>query len=273
MEPINTSPTVRMWALEGGTLTYDGAFLVLGGTGRHIIPVPTFLVQHTRGLVLFDTGLAPEAADNVEAFYGPMAAHVEMSFADHQRVDRNLERLGFTTDDVTHVVLSHCHFDHTGGLPLFPKAKIFVGEGEVSEALAPNSPFYRTTYRLGDLEQASDFDWNHLTEDYDLFADGSVRILLTPGHTRGHLSLLMRLEGGSLLLTGDATHLRCGLEQTTPMGADYSTNQAVQSLHRIRRLAASHAAQVWVNHDPEDWNRFGPGPVVVRDAISRGATS
>ncbi|GAA3137702.1 N-acyl homoserine lactonase family protein [Rhodococcus sp. (in: high G+C Gram-positive bacteria)] len=266
MQRTDTATTVRMWALEGGTLTFDGALLVLGGTGRHVIPVPTFLIQHSRGLVLFDTGLSPEAADDVETFYGPMSARVEMSFSDHQRVDRNLERLGFSTDEVTHVVLSHCHYDHTGGLHLFPNAKILVGEGEVAEALSPNSPFYRSSYRLEDLESMSDFDWNHLTEDYDLFADGSVRILLTPGHTRGHLSMLMRLDGGSLLLTGDATHLRCGLEQIKPMGHDYSTNQAVESLYRIRRFADAHAAQVWINHDPDDWNHYGPGPVVLGQA-------
>lgn len=66
-----------------------------------------------------------------------------------------------------------------------------------------------------------------------------------------------------LLLTGDATHLRCGLERVTPMGADFSTNQAVDSLHRIRQLASAHEADVWINHDPEDWKRYGPGPVVL----------
>ncbi|MBH0118416.1 N-acyl homoserine lactonase family protein [Rhodococcus sp. CX] len=185
MQRTDTTSTVRMWALEGGTLTFDGALLVLGGTGRHVIPVPTFLIQHRRGLVLFDTGLSPEAAGDVKSFYGPMAERVEMAFSDHQRVDRNLASLGFSTDDVTHVVLSHCHYDHTGGLHLFKEAKIFVGEGEMAEALAPNSPFYRGSYRLRDFDQTGDFDWNPLTEDHDIFADGSVRVLRTPGHTRG----------------------------------------------------------------------------------------
>ena len=248
----------RMWALEGGTLTYTASDLVLtAGPDEVTIPVPTFLVEHERGLLLFDTGLAPESADATEAVYGPMAAAARITLTEEQRVDRQLAKIGFSPSDVTHVVVSHAHWDHVGGLHLFAQAQVFAGVGEVPHAYWPNSPAYSAAYRLADLDGARGFAWHTLTGDHDVFGDGSVLLLLTPGHTPGHLSMLVRLPDGPLLLTGDATHLRAGWERMLPMGFDYSTDRAVASLQRLARLADATGARVWINHDPDDWAAFG----------------
>jgi glyoxylase-like metal-dependent hydrolase (beta-lactamase superfamily II) len=261
---VTATPTaLRAWALEGATLTYDASQLVLvAPPGPLEIPAPTFLVQHPRGLVLYDTGIAPDAATDPQGVFGDRLALTGLTrFSEQQRVDRQIEAAGFAVDDVTHVVLSHAHFDHAGGLALFPRAQFFAGSAELPNAFWPHAPIYCNHFRLADLEPTRAFAWHPLPGDHDVFADGSVQILATPGHTPGHLSLLVRLPEGSLLLTGDAVHLRAGWDHVVHMGFDYSGEQAVRSIQRLKRIADAEAATVWVNHDPQDWERHGPGPI------------
>lgn len=260
---LGEATVTRVWALEGGTMTLDASTLVLFGQGQVTIPVPTFLIEHDRGLLLYDTGLVPDAADDPEGVYGPALAHMNLSFRPEQRVDRQLERYGFSTRDVTHVVLSHAHIDHAGGLYLFSKAMLFAGEGDLPYAFWPPSPALRAPYRLADLQATMGFNWNLLPGDHDVFGDGAVRILATPGHTPGHLSLLVRTVEGHLLLTGDAVHLRQAWDQVLPMGVDHSGDRSVRSIQRMRRIADATGARVWINHDPQDWARYGSGPVTL----------
>jgi glyoxylase-like metal-dependent hydrolase (beta-lactamase superfamily II) len=248
----------RVWALEGGTLTFDASMLVLGAPpGPTVIPVPTFLVEHDHGLLLYDTGLATDAATDPERVYGALLPYLGLQFTEALRVDRQLEALGFSTSDVTHVVLSHAHYDHAGGLHLFPEATLFAGEPELPYAFWPISPAFSAHFRRADLDATRSYRWNTLTTDHDVFGDGSVRIVWTPGHTPGHLSLLARTPTGALLLTGDTVHLRSAWTGVLPGPADFSAEQAVRSIHRLRRLADAERAMVWVDHDPEDWVRFG----------------
>jgi glyoxylase-like metal-dependent hydrolase (beta-lactamase superfamily II) len=244
-------------------MTFDASALVLlAPPGPVEIPAPSFLIQHERGLVLFDTGIAPEAATDPEGTLGaPHLVDAITSFTEDQRVDRQIEALGFAVADVTHVVLSHAHYDHAGGLYLFPHTQLFAGQAELPNAFWPHSPIYRGHFHLPDLEATRNYSWNPLSTDHDVFADGSIRILATPGHTPGHLSLLVRLPEGALLLTGDATHLKVGWERSIHMGFDYSGADAIRSLQRLHRIVEAEAATVWVNHDPDDWARFGPGRI------------
>lgn len=249
----------RLWALDGATLTMDSSHLVLGAEGIVTIPVPTFLIEHERGLVLFDTGIAPEASVDPEGVYGDLAAFVGLAYTPDQRVDRQIEKLGFKTEDVTHVIVSHAHFDHTGGLYLFPQAKFYIGAADLPYAFWPQ-PAAALFFRRPDIDATRSFAWNPLQGDFDLFGDGSIRVLSMPGHTPGNSSLLVRLANREVLLTGDTVHLRSALSDELPMGSDYNTLDAVTSIRRLRQIADSRGADVWIAHDPEDWRAFAaPG--------------
>lgn len=248
----------RLWALEGATLTMDAGSLVVLASGSVTIPSPSFLIEHERGLVLFDTGLAPEAAGDPARVYGEhLVSLTGLQYYPEQRVDRQLEKLGFSTEDVSHVVVSHAHFDHTGGLYLFPNAKLFIGAADLPYVFWPSSPSLQLTYRYQDIEAARHYAWNPLEGDHDLFGDGSIQILSTPGHTPGHSSLLIRLPQQRLLLSGDVVHLRSALHDELPMGIDHSGDRTIRSIQRIKQVADSVEARIWVNHDPDDWKEFG----------------
>jgi len=251
----------RLWALDSPTFTLDRGILMVGASGEVTIPMPAYLIEHPRGLVLFDTGLAPQAADAPELVYGGLASFLGIRFSPEQRVDRQIESLGYRLSSVTHVVASHTHFDHTGGLHLFPEARLYVGQGDLRYAFWPD-PAGAAFFRTADLEPTRSYRWLEVPRgvDHDLFGDGSVVVLSTPGHTPGELSLLVRLPGRNFLLTGDTVHLREALEREVPMPYDADTAEAVRSIRRLKLIRESADAIVWITHDPEDWAEFPHAP-------------
>src|ERR1700712_1885451 len=90
----------RLWALDAPTITFDQSLLNVGASGPITMPVPAYLIEHPRGLVLFDTGLNPLAAEDPEGVYGELASSLGLEFAPEQRIDRQIEALGYKTSDV-----------------------------------------------------------------------------------------------------------------------------------------------------------------------------
>lgn len=259
---MSTPTATRLWALDSATFTVDAGMLVVGGTGEVTIPMPAYLIEHPDGLVLFDTGLTPHAADDPEAVFGEMAPLLGLSFTPDQKVDRQIEALGYRVDQVDHLIASHAHFDHSGGFNLFPDATHWIGAGEFEYAAAP-ADHVAMFYRDEDLSPVRPWPWNFLTADHDVFGDGAVTILHTPGHTPGEVSLLVRLAGRNVVLTGDTVHLRKGIEDEAISPLDIDPETSLNSIRRLKQVSAECDAVVWITHDPEDWAALGPGPACL----------
>ena len=254
----------KLWALDAPTMTMDAGSLLVGAGGETTIPAaPPYLIEHNDGLVLYDTGADPDAAGDPASVYPTELVEMfDFRFEEHQRVDRQIEALGYKTSDVKCVLMSHLHFDHAGGMKLFPDADFFVFRGEMQYAYWPD-PCMRGFFRLDDLAPTRDFRWHELDEDFDLFGDGSVTMIKAPGHTPGQGSLLVRLKNRTMLLAGDAVHLRDGLEQG--IWAPYDLNGQI-SLETIRKLTAikdREEATIWVSHDPNDWAELPRAPEFI----------
>lgn len=250
------STAKKLWSLPGAFFTLDKGLILLGHSGPIALPIPVFLIQHDRGLVLFDTGVATEAWDDPRGTYGPLLDIFDLECPPENHLVRQLERVGFTPDDVTHVVISHSHFDHTGGMHLFPNAKFYMSEEDLRYAFWPDR-FCAGFFRAEDIERTRGFDWHPLHDDLDLFGDGSLQILRTPGHTHGELSILLKLPSKNFILTADAVHLRASIDQYTPCPVDLDTATAIRSIERLRQLADANQADIWVMHDTEDWEKYG----------------
>jgi glyoxylase-like metal-dependent hydrolase (beta-lactamase superfamily II) len=246
----------RLLALENATITLESGLIVLMTQGPITVPCPIYLIEHSRGLVLFDTGVAPESWEDPRAVYGGLLDAFQLDTPPENRIDRQLANYGFKPEDVTHVVVSHSHFDHTGGMHLFPHAEMYMSIEDIRYAFWPDPP-YAGFFRGADLDRTRSFNWNPLSSDLDLFGDGSIQIIRTPGHTEGELALLVKLPSRTFLLTADAIHVRANLEHMVPCPVDLNTIASQQSIQRIKQLAAAHEADIWVMHDPGDWERFG----------------
>jgi N-acyl homoserine lactone hydrolase len=217
------------------------------------IQVPSYLIEHKRGLVMFDTGLDPAAADDPERYYPTLHRSMNLQFLQEQRTDRQIQDLGYKLSDVTHVVASHLHLDHVGALHLFKEAQIFVGDGELQYAMWPH-PTHLHLYQREALDRMRNYSWRQLHgTDFDLFGDGSLVLLSTPGHTPGELSLLVRLPNRTIILTGDTVHTREALERELTFPMDLDSRLARRSIQRLKLLRDSLGADVWIAHDPEDW--------------------
>ncbi|WP_375474733.1 N-acyl homoserine lactonase family protein [uncultured Jatrophihabitans sp.] len=251
----------RMWALDCPSLTVEAVTLMYGLSGMVTIPMPSFLIEHPKGLVLFDTGIAPAAIDDPVALYGQeMADALGITSTPDQRLDRQIAALGYKLTDVTHVISSHLHFDHSGGHHLFPQATFYCGQGEMRFAHFPD-PLGDFCFMPDELAVMSKFTWREVPGvDVDLFGDGSMIILFMPGHTPGELSLKVRLSSRTFLLTGDAVHLRAALDQEFQFPLDCDTKSSLQTLRRLKRIAEVEDTTVWITHDPDDWAEYKHAP-------------
>jgi N-acyl homoserine lactone hydrolase len=231
------------------------------------VPVPCFLVEHpTVGPVLVDTGLPATASSDAAAAFGRRGAvvlHARME--DDWGVTAQLARHGVEPLDVEVVVMTHLHFDHAGAVSEFPSASFVVDQAEWDAAASGG-------VRQGYVRRLFDhaFDWRAVdfggrsTDSFatfgrtvDLFGDGSVRLLSTPGHSAGHMSVLLRLASGrELLLAGDAAYARRSIdEQLVPLFAA-DVHLFRRSLREIRRyLERTPSAEVVCGHDADGWPR------------------
>jgi len=153
-----------------------------------------YLIKHSQGWMLWDTGLADAIAAMPE---GQRPADPRMT---HWRRPKTLAaqlELGVKPSDIKYVAISHTHPDHIGNVTMFPQSTLLVQKAEY-EWPSPVGPRFKPEHPVTKLEG-----------DHDVFGDASVVIISTPGHTPGHQSLLVKLpQTGAVLLSGDAVHFR-----------------------------------------------------------------
>lgn len=253
----------RMWALPGAELTVPTALLMHGGDNTLVtVPCPAYLIEHPKGLVLFDTGCHPKIISDIAGYWGELWKALPVKYSKELVLDNQIKGLGYKLEDVKYVVISHLHLDHSGCMYMFPNAKFLIMANELRYAYWPD-PDRRWAFILNDILPTRQFKWIELDSDFDLFDDGSLRLLKTPGHTPGESSLFVRLPNSKFLLVGDTTHLRAALENEATMPFDTDPVQASLSLQRIKAIRDMHEAKIWISHDPEDWKEFPHAPKAI----------
>ncbi|AYY15360.1 N-acyl homoserine lactonase family protein [Actinobacteria bacterium YIM 96077] len=235
-------------------------------------PINVFVVEHRDGLVLFDTGQDPASVTDPDYFPGRANKLVNARMAKihldpSDTVEANLARLGYRIADVGTAVLSHLHPDHVGGLPVLRHANIVVSRSEWDTLQVPRPQMrgiYRShidmpglTWKLITPEPLGDPDLAPFHEGYDLFDDGSVVLLSTPGHTPGSLSMLVRrTDRAPLLLVGDLTYDARLLAAGQPSGlCDKRVTRSVMEKVNALRYTWPDMA-VLPAHDPGSASRL-----------------
>ena len=196
-----------------------------------------YLIRHAKGLLLWDTGVPDAVAAMPD---GMVVAGGAITYRRAKTLAAQLAELGVKPAEVTYVAVSHTHGDHVGNLGLFPTATILIQGAEYEWAMGlPTKPGFVATQTI-----------DKLAGDRDVFGDGSVTILSTPGHTPGHQSLLVVLpKTGALVLSGDAVHFRDNWEQRRVPSMNVNREQTLASLDRIAGVLAERKATLWINHD------------------------
>lgn len=207
-----------------------------------------YLVEHPSGPVLFDCGVHPLFAKDPEARLGFAVEGLKLNVGEDDDVVSKLREVGVAPDDVRHVVLSHLHYDHAGGIEFFPGARFYVHRRELEFARAP-AVYQKALYVPADLD--APVEWTQLDGEHDLFGDGRIVIFPTPGHSPGHQSMLVRLPTQNVILVADAAVPR-NLELSVLPAIVWNPDAMVASWDRIRALRAELDAELIFTHDL-DW--------------------
>jgi glyoxylase-like metal-dependent hydrolase (beta-lactamase superfamily II) len=208
-------------------------------------PYFMYVITHPQGTVLFDCGAHPDLGTNPESRLGEAAADFDMRLRPDDSVERCLERIGMTPRDVDLVIQSHLHFDHAGGLESLTHAPVLVQRVEL--AFARNPPVYQELIYV-QADFSMELDWQELDGDHDVFGDGRLVAIATPGHTKGHQSLLVRLEGQTVFLLADAAYLVDKMRSRSIPGILWSPDAIIASWDRIEEIERSDKAELITTH-------------------------
>lgn len=241
------STAIRLYTLDGGRVLVAGAdWAEFADDGAYdgrptalTLPVPCFLVRHPQGDLMWDTGMSLTRTDLGDwATPGP------------NPVDQ-LHRLGLAPNDIRFLVLSHGHWDHSGNAGLFARSTWIVNPLERAAMFDDESRASQAMDDYGALETA---DTRLITADDDVFGDGSVVIIQSPGHTPGHTVLLTRLaDAGPVVLSGDLWHLAESRRDRRVPIFNTDRDQTLASMDRVEALVAAVGARVIVQHEPADF--------------------
>lgn len=257
---------IKLYMFQCGILKSQKQFFTMGrGVGEPFdVPVPFFLIDHPKGKVLFDTGNALGVArDKVQHWGAGVLEAYDPIMTEDDYVVNQLARIGVAAEEITHVIFSHLHLDHAGGTGAFPNAIYYTQRAEMHYAYVPD--FYQASaYIRADFDKPA-LDWYLLEGErddfHDVFGDGTLKIIFTPGHTPGHQSLLLKLENwGTTLLTGDSIYTQEILEEDVLPGLVYSPPDAVKSIKKMRNLRRMQGVRIITGHDPVAWPTFKLAP-------------
>jgi len=243
---------IKLYQVASGNLELDkGWFTAMKDVGRKIsVPVAMYIIDHPRGLTVFDTGNNVETSDGkCESYWGKgLCGAFYPTQKRNEVIDRQLEKLGYKADQVKYVVYSHFHLDHVGNIKMFPNATHVVQKEELKTAWWPEK-FQSAAFVLKDYDGTRDYNFTQLTGDFDLFGDGSMVILDTKGHTQGHQSLKVKLpKTGTVILSADAIYSPENEAGAIP-GITWSTTHSMASIDRLKQIRDATQGQIWYSHD------------------------
>lgn len=239
------APEVRLYTLDCGRIDFDD-LKGFSDTGEHdgeteSMPVSCFLIRHGAEWMLWDAGLGDEIASSPAG-----RTVVGLHFRVPRTLASQLAELGLRPSDIGRVGLSHLHADHSGNVGLFTGATFLVSPRDLAWASGPTPPDGVRRDVVTALQHSL---IKPVAEDLDVWGDGSVVMLSTPGHTPGHHSLMVRLRrSGVVLLSGDVAHFQRNYDENlVPLG-NVSRAETIASIGRLKGLAAHHHARVVIQH-------------------------
>lgn len=251
-DPINAGIAEKLYRLDcGHSLANDESVWTPGeNVGRDIEFSSTcWLIKHKSEWLIWDTGV-PEATLNDPRGWSTLPKlivyHLDRSLTDQ------LAEIHLKPGDISRVAISHTHGDHIGNMGLFPNATVVMQRAEYSWIHSPNGSNDNVNQLMALARKllGTPKDLQLIDGDTDLFGDGSVTLLSTPGHTPGHQSMLVHLRNsGFIILSGDVAHLEENFEKNIVPSLNTDKAESIASMQRVRQLIAVYKARFFINHD------------------------
>lgn len=237
---------LELYVLDCGRIQFDSV-AVFGlqeeETDVRELAVPCYLIEHPKGRLLWNAGL-PSSLAEAKGWQelGSARARLDRSLAEQ------LADLSLGMDDLDYVSFSHMHFDHVGAANEIAGATVIMQRAEHEAAFADSVTV--PGFDPASYQGLADEEFMIIEGDHDVFGDGSVRILSTPGHTPGHQSLLVDLaETGPIVLSGDLWHFKVSREQRRVPTFNIDPEATLASMDKVEALVEEKGAELWIEHE------------------------
>jgi N-acyl homoserine lactone hydrolase len=258
-DPIKAGVAEKLFRLDcGRSLANDESVWTPGeNAGRSIEFSSTcWLIKHGSEWLLWDAGV-PEAALNDPRGWSTLPKlivyHLDKTLTDQ------LAEIGLKPRDIARVAISHTHGDHIGNVGLFPNSTILIQQAEYSWINSPDGPNDNVNQLMALARKLLGAPKNLqlIDGDNDVFGDGSVTLVSTPGHTPGHQSLLVHLKNsGFIILSGDVVHLEENFEKNRVPSLNTNNAESIASMQKIRQMIAMYKATLFINHDKKQTDKL-----------------
>lgn len=246
---------IKLYVLYGGDIICRDATWLnkdLELKGEVALANPVFLIHHPKGRILWDTGLSDKLIDKSHGIES-WIFHLNMK----KRLIDQLSELELSPQEIDYLAFSHTHLDHTGNAGYFASSTLIMQEKEY--ALSFESENKLSNYE--DIEPLKNSKTLKLNGDFDLFGDGSIVFISTPGHTVGHQSLLLRLSNtGTIVISGDVTYYEESFLQMGVPKFNHDEANSISSILKLQTFVKEENAQLWIQHDKEQFSRFRLSP-------------
>ena len=251
-DPVKAGFAAKLYRLDCGYSRANDESVWTPGKniGRSIEFSSTcWLAKHGSDWLLWDTGV-PESTLNDPRGWSTLPELIVYHL--HKSVTEQLAEIGLKPRDIGRVAISHTHGDHIGNLGLFPNATILMQQAEYRWIHSPDGPNDNVNQLMALARKLMGTPKNLqlIDGDTDVFGDGSVTLLSTPGHTPGHQSLLVRLKtSGFIVLSGDVVHTEENFAENVVPSLNTDKAESIASMQRVRKLLAVYKARLFINHD------------------------
>src|SRR5580658_4350093 len=258
-DPARAGVADRLYRLDcGHSLANDESVWTPGeNVGRSIEFSSTcWLIKHGKDWLLWDTGV-PESTLKDPRGWSTLPKlivyHLDKS------VTGQLAAIGLKPDDIGRVAISHTHGDHIGNVGLFPNSTVVMQRAEYRWIYSPDGPNDNVNQLMALARKLLGTPKNLqlIDGDTDVFGDGSVTLVSTPGHTPGHQSLLVHLKNsGFIMLSGDVAHSEENFEKNIVPSLNTDKAESIASMEKARQLIAAYKAKFFINHDKSQTDKL-----------------
>ena len=217
------------------------------------VPVSSYLIEHPKGLILVDTGWHEEMRTNQKKHLGLLAYSMYRGeLPEGESIINKLNTLGVKSNDIDFVLLTHLHSDHVSGLKHLLDAKKILTSALEWKAANKKIGYIKKMWEGAPIEtfDLEDIPYGPFKKGLDLFGDGTLFLIHTPGHTDGMFSIMVRMDKGWMLLASDVGYSKESWTQMILPGVTTNKTYARQSLEWVRDFSnREDCIQVIANHD------------------------
>lgn len=228
----------------------------LRGKSKKIwVPVSSYLIEHPKGLILIDTGWNEEIRENQKKHLGSLAYSMYRgNLPASESIAERLKALGIKSNEIDVVLLTHLHSDHVSGLKHVKDAKRILASEIEWKAAHKQMGYIKSMWEGASVDTFSlkEIPFGPFKQGLDLYGDGSLFLVHTPGHSDGMFSVLVKMKKGWLLLASDVGY---GAKSWTEMvlpGVTTNRTYARKSLKWVQDFSKRNdCIEVIANHDSE----------------------